>query len=148
MIHENTYKKVDFNGAKGLIFIGDKMIVYRRDDKTDYSPLCIDLPGGGREAEESPFDTFKREVKEEFGIDIEKDDVKYSCTIPSVMEPNKKSYFIVAKPLKVKAEDIVFGDEGIEWFLMSPNEFITRADGIERQQKRVNNYLNGKIITE
>ena len=44
MIHENTYKKVDFNGAKGLVFLGDKILTYRRDNKTSNKPLCIDLP--------------------------------------------------------------------------------------------------------
>jgi 8-oxo-dGTP diphosphatase len=148
MIHENTFKKVDFNGAKGLVFVGDKILVYRRDNKTSNSPLCIDLPGGGREGDESPFDSFRREVKEEFGIDIEKDEIEFSCTIPSVMEPNKRSYFIVVKTLRSKPEDIVFGNEGTEWMLMTPEEFIKRADGIERQQKRVEKYLAGRMVSE
>lgn len=148
MIHENTFQKVEFNGAKGLVFIGDKILLYRRDDKTNNSPLCIDLPGGGREEDESPFDSFKREVREEFGIDIEKDEIEFSCTIPSVMEPNKKSYFIVAKTLRFKPEDVIFGNEGIEWMLMAPEEFIKRPDGIERQQKRVEKYLAGDLVSE
>ena len=148
MIHENTFKKIDFNGAKGLVFIGDKILVYRRDNKTNISPLCIDLPGGGREGDESPFDSFRREVREEFGIDIERDEVEFSCTIPSVIEPNKKSYFIVAKTIRIKPEDIVFGNEGIEWMLITPEEFIMRPDGIERQQKRVEKYLAGKMVSE
>ncbi|MEI6346236.1 MAG: NUDIX domain-containing protein [bacterium] len=148
MIHENTFKKVDFNGAKGLVFTGDKILVYRRDNKTSNSPLCIDLPGGGREGNESPFESFKREIREEFGIDVEKDEIEFSCTIPSVIEPDKKSYFIVAKTLKFKPEDVVFGNEGIEWMLMKPEEFIKRPDGIERQQKRVEKYLAGKMVSE
>lgn len=145
MIHENTYKEVDFNGAKGLVFLGDKILAYRRDAKTTDDSLCIDLPGGGREGDESPFDTFKREVKEEFGIDIKEGDIIFSCTVPSVIEPNKKSYFIVAKPTNISESDIVFGGEGIEWLLLTPKEFINRPDGIERQQKRVENYLNGNL---
>jgi 8-oxo-dGTP diphosphatase len=148
MIHENTYKKVDFNGAKGLVFLGDKLLTYRRDYKTNHKPGCIDLPGGGREGDESPFDTFKREIKEEFGIDIEKDDIKFSCTVQSVIEPDKKSYFIVAKLPEGKASDVVFGNEGLEWLLMTPEEFISRSDGIERQKKRVANYLKGKMEVE
>jgi 8-oxo-dGTP diphosphatase len=148
MLHENTFKKVDFNGAKGLVFLGDKILTYRRDNKTNNSPLCIDLPGGGREEDESPFDTFKREIKEEFGIDIEKNDIKFSCTVQSVIESNKKSYFVVAILPKIKASDVVFGNEGVEWMLMSPQEFINRHDGIHRQQKRVEKYLAGKLLSE
>jgi 8-oxo-dGTP diphosphatase len=148
MIHENTFKNVDFNGTKGLVFLGDKIITYRRDNKTTYLPLRIDLPGGARENGESPFDTFRREVKEEFGLDITKEDLIFSCAIPSVIEPDKKSYFVVTKPLGFKESDVVFGDEGIEWMLMTPEEFVARTDGIERQQKRVAKYLKGDLISE
>jgi 8-oxo-dGTP diphosphatase len=148
MIHENTFKSVDFNGAKGLVFIGDKILTYRRDYKTGSKPGCIDLPGGGREEDESPFDTFRREVKEEFGIEIEKNEIQFSCTVTSTIEPTQKSYFIVAKNLRFKPDNIVFGNEGIEWILMTPEEFITRSDGIERQQERVKKYLAGRMISE
>lgn len=148
MIHENTFKKIEFNGARGIVFLEGMMLVYRRDNKTTSSPLCIDLPGGGRERDESPFDTFKREVEEEFGINIEENEIEFSCTIPSIMEPNKKSYFIVARTLRFKPEDIIFGNEGTEWMLMTPEEFIKRPDGIERLQKRVEKYLAKQLVSE
>lgn len=147
-IHENTFKKVYFNGAKGIVFLGDKVLVYRRDNKTDNNPGKIDLPGGGREGDESPFETFQREAKEEFGIDITKEEVDFSSTIPSVAEPGKKSYFIVAKLPSSKESNIVFGDEGSEWMLMTPEEFINRPDGIERQQKRFEKYMAGELVSE
>lgn len=147
-IHENTFKSVDFVGAKGLVFLGDKILVYRRDDKTTSAPLCIDLPGGGREGEESPFDSFRREVQEEFGIAIQKDEIEFSCTVVSTMDPSKKSYFIVARTRGLMPEDIVFGNEGTEWMLITPDEFIKRPDGIERQQKRVERYLAGSMVSE
>jgi 8-oxo-dGTP diphosphatase len=147
-IHENTFKKIYFNGTKGIVFLGDKVLVYRRDHKTDNNPGKIDLPGGGREGDESPFETFQREAREEFGIDITKEEVDFSCTIPSVQEPGKKSYFIVAKLPGSKENDIVFGDEGSEWLLMTPEEFINRPDGIERQQKRFEKYIAGTLVSE
>ena len=71
MIHKDTFKNIEFNGAKGLIFIGDKILVYRRDKNTNKLPGYIDMIGGGREENESPFETFKREVKEETGWDVD-----------------------------------------------------------------------------
>ena len=148
MIHPDTFKKVDFSGSKGLVFLGDKIIAYRRDNKTSNSPLCIDLPGGGREKDESPFDTFKREVMEEFCVQIDRSDILFSSRQNSFVNHGTKSFFMITKPLKIKAGDIIFGDEGTEWMLMFPEEFISRSDGIERQQKRVRNYLEGKLVSE
>lgn len=147
MIHADTFKNVIFNGAKGIVLLEDKMLVYRRDNKTNYEPLHIDLPGGGREENESPFATFKREVKEEFGLDISREEIVFSCTIPSIMTPEKISFFIVAQARKVKSEDVIFGSEGLEWFLMTPEEFINRPDGIKRQQERVGKYLSGDLAS-
>jgi len=132
----------DFHGVKGIVFIGEKMIVYRRDTNTNSFPLYIDLPGGGKEKNESPFETFKRELEEEFGIEINKEDVKFSKKYMSVMDSTKESYFIVTKPLEIKENDIIFGNEGLEYFLINPKEYLKLADGIKRQQDKVADYLN------
>jgi len=114
MIHKDTFKKVDFNGAKGLVFLGDQIIVYRRDTNTKKLPGYIDMIGGGREGEESPFDTFKREVKEEIGLDIEKADIHFSYPFQSHDDPTQVSFFFVTKPLKFDKSDVKFGNEGTE----------------------------------
>ena len=62
-------------GSKGLVFIDDKILVYRRDGNTTFRPHELDLPGGAPEGKETPFETFKREVKEEFNLDISKEDL-------------------------------------------------------------------------
>jgi 8-oxo-dGTP diphosphatase len=145
MIHEDTFKKCDFHGAMGLVFLGDKILVSRRDYKTDHSPGLIDLPGGGGKADESPFDTFRREVKEEYGLDIKKENIQSSRTVPDINDPEKKSFFFVTKALKYTSKDINFGDEGTQWFLMTPEEFVNRPDGVEGYEKIIKSYLDGKL---
>ncbi len=143
MIDANTYNKnIDFVGAKGLIFIDDKIILFRRDTKTNNFPLQVDLPGGGREGGESPWETFKRETEEEFGIEIKKEDVCFSKKYPSIFDATKEAYFIVVKPKNIEEKDIVFGDEGLGYVLMTPKEFVLLDDGVKRQQDKVDEYLN------
>lgn len=147
MIHPDTFKVTEFSGAKGLVFMGDKIVSYRRDNKTNSCPGLIDLPGGGREGNESPFETFKREIVEEFGIEIKEEDIIASFRKNSSVHPGTKTFFVVAKT-KFNKNDIIFGNEGTEWMLMTIEEFLNRPDGIERQQDRVREYLSGNIVSE
>ena len=65
----------DFHGAKVALFIEDQLLVYRRDDRPDIPfPDMLDLPGGGREQDESGAQCVARETWEEFGLRIAVDD--------------------------------------------------------------------------
>lgn len=142
MIDLNIYnEKIDFNGAKGFVFVGEKILCYRRDGKTTNLPFKIDLPGGGREGNESPFETFRRETMEEFGIEIEKENIVYANTHQSIIEPNKQSYFIVAKLPKDFENRIVFGNEGLEFLLLDIEDYLSRNDVVERHKVRLREYL-------
>jgi 8-oxo-dGTP diphosphatase len=132
---------VPFHGSKGIIFIGEKIIVFRRDTKTNNFPLMVDLPGGGIEGKETPFETFARESFEEFGVVVIKEDVVYARQYPGVIDP-RQSFFFVTKPKNLIENDVVFGDEGLEWFCLDPREFISLSDGVPRQQERVQDYLS------
>ena len=145
MIDPNSFssESIEFSGAKGIIFLKEKIILIRRDTKTTNFPLMVDIPGGARDLNESPFDTFQREVKEELGIRIEKEHIVYSKICPSVIGREEiKSFFFVTSELDITENDIVFGDEGIEYILMTPRDYITLSDGIPGQQKRVADYLD------
>ena len=143
MIDQKIFEKYrNFHGVKGLIFCGEKILVYRRDTKTNSFPLYIDLPGGAKEENESSFDSFKREVKEEFGIDIEQKDIVYAKQYMSEMDSNKESHFIVVKPDNISESDIIFGDEGLEYILLKPEEYINLNYAIKRQQYKVSEYLD------
>ncbi|MDU7015379.1 MAG: NUDIX domain-containing protein, partial [Streptococcus mitis] len=53
----------DFQGCKIALICGDKVLTILRDDKDDIPcPNMWELPGGGREGNESPFECAAREV--------------------------------------------------------------------------------------
>jgi 8-oxo-dGTP diphosphatase len=127
-------------GSKGLVFIGDRVLVYRRDGKTDLHPYELDLPGGGPDPTETPYETFRREVKEEFGLNITKDDIVYVRTYPSLLKPGKIIYFPVAKFQDRLKNSIRFGEEGSEYMLLDLDDYLSRTDAWEVLQERARNY--------
>jgi 8-oxo-dGTP diphosphatase len=136
----------NFAGTKGLVFVGEKTIIYRRDAKAPKYPLYLDVPGGGAEPGETPFDTFKREVKEEFGLDITPKQIVYSRRYSSSLNPNEFGWYAVAKLPHSLAKQIIFGDEGLEYMLMSLDEFLKRNDAWPAYQERAKDYANYAII--
>lgn len=141
MVDKDTFSVCDFTGVKGLVFVGDQILVYRRDTKTKNFPLKIDLPGGGKEESETPFETFQREIKEEFGLVISKGDVVYSRKYPSILDINKVAFFMAVKSDSLKKDDVIFGDEGLEFFYLTPEEYILVGDSIPQLQVRVRDFL-------
>lgn len=129
------------DGAKGLVFIGDKIIVYRRDTHTAVHPLELDLPGGGGEEGECPFDTFKREVREEFGLELTPRDIVYARRYPSTIKPGRFGYYLVAKLPPKAQKQITFGNEGVGYLLLTPEEYVVRNDAWSLFQARTVDYL-------
>lgn len=128
----------DFAGTKGLVFIGDKVLVYRRDQKAPRYPLHLDVPGGGAEPNETPFDTFRREVKEEFDLDISPDQIVYSRRYQGKIN----GWYAVAMLPQEAQQEIIFGNEGLGYSLMTLNEFLERDDAWPAYQERAIDYIN------
>ncbi|MFZ2538224.1 MAG: NUDIX domain-containing protein [Oscillospiraceae bacterium] len=129
------------NGSKGLVFIGDKILVYRRDTKPKMYPLYLDFPGGGKEEGETPFDTFQREVEEEFGLIIQQSNIEYVRRYPSTIIEGEFFYFPVARLPKSLETLIVFGDEGLEYFLQTIDDFLSAPDVWPGLQDRAKDYI-------
>jgi 8-oxo-dGTP diphosphatase len=70
-----------------------------------------DLPGGGRELDETPLQCAIRETWEEFRISVEPSSIVWERYYPSHTPANPGSYFLVAK-LDDGFGEIVFGEEG------------------------------------
>lgn len=132
------------NGTKGLVFIGDKIVTYRRDKDAPRHPDEIDIPGGGPEPGETPFETLRRESYEEFGLDIKKAHIVYYRKYPSTMTAGKYDYFAVCKLPENAAQKIRFGNEGVSYSLMEIRQFIKHKDGWPIFQKRATDYLRSE----
>lgn len=141
----NDYRRffeLDSNsvGSKGLVLIGDDALVYQRDQNTSDHPGEIDLPGGGPQPGETPFENFRREVEEEFGLRIDEKSIAYVRCYPSSLDPKRTAYFPVAKLPSSFRNSIKFGDEGTKYLLMPFDEYLRRADAWDVFQQRAATY--------
>lgn len=108
-------KHLDFTGCKIALICDGRILTILRDDKPTIPwPNLWELPGGGREGDESPFECVAREVYEELSIQLLKDDIVWSWIYPSMLDENKNSVFLVGQLTKEQFDSIVFGDEGAE----------------------------------
>ena len=132
----------DFTGCKIALFCGDKLLTILRDDKENIPwPNMWELPGGGREGDESPFECAAREDFEELGIRLTKDCLLWRKVYPSMLFEGKESVFLVGKLAQEQFDKIVFGDEGQSYKLMSIDEFLDSDKVVPQLQDRVRDYL-------
>ncbi len=143
MIDERFYIHDPKNdGTKGLVFIGDKIIIYRRDFNTELHPGELDVPGGGYENGERPIDTFIREVKEEFNLELVESDFEYARMYFSAVVAGKFGWFCVARVDEKRAEHLMLGDEGLDYMLLTIDEYLSAQDAWPTFQERTQNYLD------
>ena len=132
----------DFTGCKIALFCGDKVLTILRDDKDDIPcPNMWELPGGGREGNESPFECAAREVYEELGIHLDEDCLLWSKIYPSVIFKDKQSVFMVGQLRQEQFDNITFGDEGQGYQLMNVEEFLSSSQAVPQLQERLKDYL-------
>ena len=117
--------KQPFHGCKAAVFVGERLLTILRDDKPDIPyPNMWDFPGGGREGDETPLETVRREIKEELGIDVPQAAFVWQRLYPSAHNPEVRNWFFVARVDESLVDNIVFGDEGQRWALMLPEAFF------------------------
>ena len=132
----------DFTGCKIALFCGDKLLTILRDDKASIPwPNMWELPGGGREGNESPFECAAREVYEELGIHLTKDCLLWSRVYPSVVYEGRYSVFMVGQLRQEQFDNITFGDEGQGHQLMNVEEFLSSSQAVPQLQDRVRDYM-------
>jgi 8-oxo-dGTP diphosphatase len=128
-----------FKGAKLALFLGPELLVILRDDKMDIPfPGHWDLPGGGREAGESPAECALRETAEEVGLHLSEADLGYGRCYP---RPDGDSWFFAAHIAVRRVDEVQLGDEGQRWALMSPQVYCAHPLGIPQFKQRLRDYL-------
>ncbi|HMA78873.1 MAG TPA: NUDIX hydrolase [Candidatus Paceibacterota bacterium] len=134
---------MDFNGVKVALYIGDKLLIIERDDiPTINYPGMWDLVGGGREGDETPIQCAQREIKEELNLDLKEDDFVHQRVYPSADFPGKIAVFLVAKIASEIESEIVFGDEGQGWKLVTEEQFFAIDKIVPFLPPRLSDYLN------
>lgn len=134
--------RMDFQGCKIALICGDRILTILRDDKETIPwPNMWELPGGGREGDESPFECAAREVYEELGIHLTEDCLLWSKAYPSMLYKWRQSVFMVGELSQEQFDNIVFGDEGQGYKLMSIEEFLASSQVVPQLQDRLIDYM-------
>ena len=132
----------DFTGCKIALLCGDSVLTILRDDKSSIPwPNMWELPGGGCEGDESPFECAAREVYEELGIYLNENCLLWSKVYPSMLFEGRQSVFMVGQLSQEQFDSIVFGDEGQAYKLMNIEEFLSSSQVVPQLQERVKDYL-------
>lgn len=122
---------MSFHGAKVALFLGDRLLVLLRDDRPDILfPAHWDFPGGGREGDETPFETLAREALEETGLVLPESSIVWSVKLDAAHHPGQQVWFYVAHLPASVVRQILFGDEGICWALMTPTQFFALGNAV------------------
>ena len=112
------HKQMEFSGCKIALLCDDKLLTILRDDiSTIPWPNMWELPGGGREDEETPFE----------------------CE--GMLDPEKTSIFMVGNITQEEFASISFGDEGQAYQMMDVSQFLADKKVIPQLQDRLSDYL-------
>ena len=134
--------RMDFTGCKIALICDGQMLTILRDNKENIPwPNMWELPGGGREGNESPFECAVREVYEELGIHLNVNCLLWSKVYPSMLFEGRQSVFMVGQLSQELFDSITFGDEGQAYKLMSIEEFLTSSQVVPQLQGRLRDYL-------
>ena len=146
MLEDCLEERFDFTGCKIALICDGQVLTILRDDKTTIPyPNMWDLPGGGREGDETPFECVVREVYEELSIQLSKDEVIWSGIYPGILDEKKQFVFLVGNLAQEEFDRIDFGDEGQGYKLVSLEEFLTSDRVVPQLQEGVREYVEGNV---
>jgi len=128
-----------FHGAKIAILVRNHIVTILRDDIPSIPwPGYWDLPGGGRENNETPAECALRELKEELGLTL---DPTRPMWLTQHRSPPSYVWFLAVELPEFNHSMVNFGDEGQEWRLVTLNWFLSNDRTIPHHKKRLQAYL-------
>jgi 8-oxo-dGTP diphosphatase len=131
---------MSFSGAKLALFLGQDLLVIKRDDKPDIPyPGYWDLPGGGREAGESPEDCALRETLEEVSLSIPRTGLSWS---KSYQRARGTVWFFVSHQPPDLVSQVRLGSEGQCWQLMDPRDYCAHHLAVPHFAEQLQQYLD------
>ncbi len=126
---------MEFRGAKLILFLGDDLLILRRDHTEGIPwPGYLDFPGGAREPGETGVECALRETIEEVGLDLPPETLSWERLHDGLW------YYAAHLPAE-RVGDVVWGGEGEGWMMMSPGEFIAREDAIPHFRTVLRDYM-------
>ena len=136
----------EFTGCKIALICDRQILTILRDDKEDIPwPNMWELPGGGREGNETPFECVAREVYEELNIQLSKEELIWSGNYPGLLDEKKQFVFLVGNLAQEEFDHINFGDEGQGYKLVSFEEFLTSDRVVPQLQELVRDYVEKSL---
>ncbi len=134
----------DFDGAKLALLAEGRILTMLRDDiPTIPFPGLWDLPGGGREGQETPEHTVLRETLEETGLAVPETALIWKQTFPGLLPGQGPTWFFAARvgPEWIGREAL--GDEGQALIWMPLPEYLGHPKAIAGLVARANWVVNG-----
>jgi 8-oxo-dGTP diphosphatase len=132
-----------FSGAKIVLHANCQLVAYLRDAKpTIPFPGQWDLPGAGREGDETPDQCALREVREEFGLQLPVARISWRRRYSGKSPEGLASWFLAAPLRHEEIAQIIFGDEGQHWRMMGFEEFLRSDNAVPDLQLRLREFVS------
>ena len=131
-----------FHGAKLALLTGDRLVSILRDKDPEIPyPDMWDLPGGGREADESPEACVLRELEEELSLSLSEEDLLWKRQYVSDLDGKSATWFFVAEVPELDINRIRLGAEGQAWRMWDVARFLRMSNVVPMMQARLSDYL-------
>ncbi len=135
----------NFHGTKAALLYGDSIVTILRDNKPGLLHSGMwELPGGGRESNETPWECIHREIYEELRIDLKPGNILAQREYPSVVVEGGIGYFFAVTVTESDIENIELGNEGQGWKCMSITEFFNHKNVIPEHKERLKDFLGSR----